>query len=569
MNRLQASHPSDGDLLRYADGEASNRVKDMESHLAACWKCRTELAELQRTIGDCVRYRESVLHNYLPEPPAPWFDIHRHFTELDEAEQRRRWPARVRKVLHGTFAPPRHWATAVALILIVVIVVDHLRNAPSARAAELLEKATAAEGSRPATPRRIRIRTGTESATRVIGKTAAGASSRVAMSPEGLQMRSALQPLFRRANYSWEDPLSAASFAAWRSTLAEKQDEVTTVHDPRTPEQKQYRIRTTTDSSELVQATLQLTVADLRAVAGTFRFRGHENVEMTEIEAVPARPTPVEAAASAPPPSPSPKPLAAPPMEVVEPATPAEELKVLAALHRLGADLGEPVEVSRSGGRVIVSGVGVGRDLGEKIENELTGLPRVEVRLSDPSRGPLPPAERALRDVSPPPEIARLQAEMERELGGRAAYEDFVDEVLQLSDALMSRMHALRRLSERFQPEAESQLSDRDRRLLSDLRRDHAVALAGLATTLEERARPILVSLGAAVPVSTLGPADGSWQGATADLLREARRAEALLAAMLGGAVTETAVEDLPGEALLSLAKLRAGAAAYVRNTLE
>lgn len=565
MSRFQASHPDDGDLLRYADSEVPTReARQIESHLAACRECHTRIEELQRTIGECVRYRQKVLQSCLPDPPAPWFDIYRRFADLDESRQplsKRLW-----EMLRANAAQPRRWVMATALLVIAFVVVDQFRNAPSVRAAELLRQAVVAAESLPEAPRHIQIRTKTLRVDRAIGglRSAAG-------SPEASLALAAIEPLFQAARYDWEDPLSAGAFAAWRNTLADKQDEVTTVEHPRLPGQACYLIRTTTESGELLEATLKLGVDGLRPVEGRLRFRHGGWVEITELAEAPAPlATPLETVVRTPS-TPAPKTTEAEPLiPVAEPATPGDELEVLAALRRLDADLGEPVEVTREGQQVVVTGVGVNPDLGRQIQDELRAMPGVSVQFSDPLPGPLPAGRRAAERVSLPPEIARLQAELEEHLGGRASFEQFADEVLGLSETLMSHVHALRRLAERFQPEVESNLTADEMRLLWSLRREHAVAVAELAVALEERSRPALASLAAPAAESFPAmPLGDSWQAVTEVLFGEARRAESLLAAMLGGAVTQVRPEALPARVLSSLEHLRASSAGYVRHTLE
>ena len=79
-------HPSEEQLLRYSDGELPGRnTSQVHSHLKACWQCRTNLEEIDETIGASVRYRTNVLQRHLPAPPAPWVDIYRSFAEIDAA----------------------------------------------------------------------------------------------------------------------------------------------------------------------------------------------------------------------------------------------------------------------------------------------------------------------------------------------------------------------------------------------------------------------------------------------------------------------------------------------------
>jgi hypothetical protein len=60
-------HLSDQDILLVLDGEASRRgAKQARAHLAACWVCRSRLAELESTIGDFVTLHRRTLDPQLP-----------------------------------------------------------------------------------------------------------------------------------------------------------------------------------------------------------------------------------------------------------------------------------------------------------------------------------------------------------------------------------------------------------------------------------------------------------------------------------------------------------------------
>jgi hypothetical protein len=131
-------------------------------------------------------------------------------------------------------------------------------------------------------------------------------------------------------------------------------------------------------------------------------------------------------------------------------------------------------------------------------------------------------------------------------------------------------MHALRRLAERFPPQAESSLAAEERELLTGLRREHAQALVRLAVALDERATPALRSLGGSTAPPRAGRMGGvSWQAATGELFQAARTAEALLAAILGGAASDAPPEALPAQVVSTVAQLRMSAEEYVRGTPE
>src|SRR5207249_6106047 len=89
-------------------------------------------------------------------------------------------------------------------------------------------------------------------------------------------------------------------------------------------------------------------------------------------------------------------------VEIAEASPYSEELQVYAALHEAGADLGDPIEVTREGRDIVVSGTGVPAQHQQKVHGLLDRLPHVTVRFSDPSLpASNPPArEPAARDAA-------------------------------------------------------------------------------------------------------------------------------------------------------------------------
>jgi len=550
MSNLGMRHPSDQQLLHFADGEmTAPQSEDIRGHLKACWQCRNELEEIEQTISECVRYRKIVLDTCLPPPPAPWFDIYPHLARIDESQRRQRLLSHVLEPLAAVWRNPRRWVPAVATVVLITFVVQQFRQAPSVQAAELLRKAVAAAESRPRRPRRIRIRTHTQHLTRVVGTSV--------KTKQGTESTAELESLFQAAHYSWEDPLSAKSYAEWRDQLPEKRDEVSLEAD-------HYQLRTTTDSGELVEATLKLSSLDLHTVEGTLQFRNREWVEISELPEAPApQDTSAEAAGTvaALPPYASNRPSAVPALA----ATPGEELAVVAALHRLGADLGDPVEVTRSGAEILVTGTGIGVDRQQEIREELRAIPHVTVRLSSEVSAENPvPEGRSPSRIAVNPGIGRLETEIERHLGSSAEFEQFADRVLEMADAFMSRAYALRRLAQRFPPDIEAQMTSKQRQLLVQLRREHAEALLENVNGIEDRIRTVLnTAPDVAKPVNV----SGQWQDETEQLFVEARHAETLLITLLGASPEDAQSPELPAQMAACLAQLRKRVENYQRLT--
>lgn len=538
MSNWQSQHLDEGLALRYLDGELpARKARQVRRHLEACWHCRAEIEALEGTVADCMRYRKQVLEARLPEPPNPWADLSRGFDRIDAELSAEPFWKRL-----GHVPPSLVWSAAtVAVVALIGAVVYQLRETPSVQAAVLLRKAVAAAETRPAGPRRYRIRTSTAQVTRTLG---------IAKSVNA-PLPPAMAAMFEEAHYDAADPLSARSFAAWRGSLPEKTDQVDTVD-------KGYRIRTSTDTGELASATLRLRAEDLLPVEGKLEFRNRNWIELIDLTELPDQDdgSPVATSGESPvrPAVPS-RPAAIAPEGS---ASISDELRVVAALHGIGADLGDPVEIRFSSGHVEVSGVGVSPERQRQIRSLLDSMPHVEVAFSNPGAAPEPPQAAAPEPApvfSPAP---KLQAGLERQLGGRAELEKFTSRVLDWNEAAMARAYALRALAERFPADSEAAMIADDRRVLRQMAREHVDALEVHVRGMESVLSPVLTALGGAVPPPAAPAALDAWQSASEQAFRSSRRVEVLLSLLLGVASGEKPSADLPGTLLTSLTSLRA-----------
>jgi anti-sigma factor RsiW len=527
MNSVH-SHPDEGVLLRYLDGELPARKSRLvRGHLEACWQCRTAAEDLEATVASCVHYRKNVLQAHLPPPPAPWADLSDGFAGIDSEAGVESWMARLG---HWVAAPTaRRWAlSATAALLLAAGLFQQFRETPSVQAASLLHRAVtvAATNSRPA--RTLRMRT-------------------------NIKNRAVVPAMLRSAHYDSEAPLSARSFQEWRDGLTSKRDQVTTVPDPESPVQNCYRIETMAADGELAIASMMLRATDLHPVEGRFEFRNRDWVEYNEISDASTTDggTPAETRLDAPmrrtvPPSRS----AALPSG--EPASISEELQVLVALHEIGADLGEPVEVNHSGGRILVSGIGVSAVRQRDIHRALDSMPNVTVQFADPS-GATSTADADAAPVGAKP--SGIQARVEQHLGGRAEFERFSGQLLDAMDNAMARAYALRALSQRF-PEG-TEMSAADRTLLGDLARQHLQALTSQLNDLHRTLAPVLVSLGGSTAQGRPAKNQIAWQPTVEDVFQASRHIEVLLSTLLG-VTPETPNAHVPTDLLAAFGDAKA-----------
>lgn len=209
------------------------------------------------------------------------------------------------------------------------------------------------------------------------------------------------------------------------------------------------------------------------------------------------------------------------------------EVRVFAALHRLGADLGEPVEIrTGSDGRVAVGGTGVSPDRQAEIREALSAERAVAVRFTDSSAVASGPEERARFETG----HSALEARIREFAGGQSAYESLTNRVLDESDAVVTRAHALAALAERFPDTRRAELREAERRTLETLTADHRAAFEQHARTLLLLVAPLAKALGAPVPDSV--PAQGV-------LLQDAQRMDRVLSAVFGAPTTMTSDELL------------------------
>jgi hypothetical protein len=472
MSEHSIEHPSAEELLWLSSGEGSgDRRAALLEHLDKCAECSKAAREMRAQWEQYLFFHEQVLKPALPDPPRPWDDL------------------AIAPAVEHKWRRPVRWGAIAAGVVVCLAVAQRFRQPPAVSAAELLNKAVSAETRRPSRAR-IQIRTRNRNLIRP-ALVSGGSTARYTAAERELRAK------FESAHYGWDDPLSARSFAAWRNQLPEKRDEVTQVAANGAIE-AHFQIRTITGSGDLKQVSLSLRKVDLHPFAEQLQF-SDETVDITEApEALPILEPPASDIAAVP------ATIAGQPdHSLLKPAGPGNELHAVAALHEIGADLGEPIEVRRDANRVVVTGTGLDAARREQVREAMSKVPGTIVEFGE------------VAEAAPRP-------------GGRSAVEELANRVVETSDGCMARAFALRSLAVRFPPAVESQLQPADRSLLASLRLDHIQVLSDSVKQLVLLLRPasgnVEADSGRSAP-----EAPRNWQTAAQSVLDATRRLDQLL----------------------------------------
>ena len=511
MIERRANHLSEEQLAQFQDG----RLPAWEaSHLEACCECGARLRDLGAASAAYREYLVSMQGPAIPPTPRPWRSLDSLIAEHETRRSRRAW---------------RWWmvpalGTAIGFCIVIGVAVHRTGPPPSIQANELLGRSATVELP---TNRMISLR--------VSGRPVLRPAVLLSNSAERDSDLAHLAMLFDEAGYSWQEPLSARSFQAWRGGLGEKRDSVSAVHSGGS--EPAYRVRTETTTGVLHSASLILRGTDLHATQGAFEFAGEEPVDMEESDA--AAPSqhlqqpPVE------------RRLEPKPVRSETPASPADRLHVLAALNRIGADVGEPIEITEdTGHQVLIRAAGLSPERARQVAEVLEPLPHVRIVNGAPDGTPSS-AKAASVERSSSGIPGRLRQRFENRLGGAVAFQEATDRVLEASGLAVARAHALDVLAVQFPPQTEAGLAEADRVTLRHLRQVHLAALDDLTARIASDLEALLPK-----PVPDVGKQ-------LSELVAAAQQLDDSLNRLLAGSYSEPLGESLVSDSARQMAELR------------
>jgi hypothetical protein len=269
---------------------------------------------------------------------------------------------------------------------------------------------------------------------------------------------------------------------------------------------------------------------------------------------------------------------------------PDDELRVIAALHRIGADLGDPVTVTRQREKIIISGAGLEPERVAQLRASVATIPHVSLNFEEPGDFAVPQAPAP--NISPqafgsvagappapvPPQVVEsrrslpVQSEIARQFPDHATFQAFVDQTLEASERILARAHALRSLADHFPPNVELQMKASGIALLSSIRNEHVTALANSVEGIDRSVMPVLRFLHADAD-SHPSPPSANWQASTGPLLSGAEQMDRLIGTMLA-TTTGTSLDGFSASMLAAqlagaLSDMKAGIASLERLSAD
>jgi hypothetical protein len=227
----------------------------------------------------------------------------------------------------------------------------------------------------------------------------------------------------------------------------------------------------------------------------------------------------------------------------------------------LSADLGDPIEVGREGGSVVVTGTGIAPGRQQEIRDAFAGVSHIVVRFSEPQPVRVGPAASPAQDGAPGRNPSSSSTPLEAKLGGRAQLEAFASQLLDHGDATMARVYAIRRLTQQFPASAQSQLSPSEESVLRNLRQEHMAALDQEVALIDRLLSPVIPELRVEPRTSPQATSTSTWQDAVESLFSSARRAQTTLAIFVGATADRDASVSqsaTPQQVTDALTRLRA-----------
>lgn len=373
---IRWQHLSDEALSRGLSGELSAvRSLGARAHVSRCWQCRSRRDALERAAMQLAEHRKRVAASTPANPARRGMLV----AALRERAAHQRTPSRF------TFSAPllsrsvqesmTPLLASVAIVLSATVLLAWIWSRPQnvVTPGELLARAQSCDEQSGTTSgviyQRVSITTPRYHIEHETYRDLRGVRRR---RPEHLSAQAQpVRQILTSLGVDWENPLSAASYRAWRDRQIAASDRVQTTKNALT-------LVTTVPAQPVFMESLTVRASDFRPVARTVKSREYGTIEIAEVSYAVLDWQGVNQALF--------EPLAAPssqPAPVLRHLPPSvldldhAELSARLALNRLHADQGEQISMARTDRSVIIRGVVDTEARRQEIVSALAILPHV------------------------------------------------------------------------------------------------------------------------------------------------------------------------------------------------